>query len=754
MTEFVNLPLLRKDVIEKRGYQEELVNSFLNKGNTLIVAPTALGKTIIAAQAIAKILEKNQDEKILFLAPTKPLAVQHYENLKKIINLPKEEFVVMTGAISPSKRKPLWKAKIITATPQTVEADIINRIADLKNTGLIIFDEAHHAVRGYSYVFIAERYNKIKKDALILGLTASPGATREKIQTICENLFIRNIEIKNEKDEDVLPYTHKKEVTWVKVSFPKEFQEIKDNLEEFINETVQKLKELDVRISTKPNKKHLLLIQQRLMSYHNKNFQTFQAISLVSVLIKINHLLELLETQDVKPAIDYLKKIKREKTKSSKKILENLKVQKSMVLLDLLHEKGTHHPKLKKLEEIVKQEAEKNDRIIIFSHYRDMAETIRKTLEKQGITAKKFIGQATKGLEKGLTQKKQIQILNDFKQSKFKALVCTSVGEEGLDIPNVDLIIYYEPISSEIRNIQRRGRTGRKKNGRIIILMTEKTRDEAYYWISKAKEKNMKKLLKEQHELIQNNSNNQIKYNTSQLIQKIKQTNKQQTLNNFFDEKPEQDKLIIFVDQRERSSGIIRELTKRDLIIKSKQLKVADYLVSDRLAIERKSGNDFIQSIIDGRLFKQAKELKQNFEKPLILIEGEIFGIRKVTDNAIRGALTSLILDFNIPIIQTRNQEETIETLLMLAKKEQFDNKREISLRGEKTAMNIEEQQQFIIESLPGIGPSMAKSLLKHFKSVKKIFNASKQQLKEVEGIGEKRAKEIINTITHNYKEE
>ena len=742
MTEFVNLPLLRKDVIEKREYQEELVESFFDKGNTMIVAPTALGKTIIAAQIIAKMLEKKSDEKILFLAPTKPLAVQHYESLKKVLALPESDFVVMTGAVPPSKRKPLWNSKIITATPQTIEADIINGVAQLNKVGLIIFDEAHHAVRGYSYVFIAERYNKIKQDGLILGLTASPGATREKIQAICENLFIKNIEIKTEKDADVTPYTHKKKVEWVKVEFPEEFQEIKSNLENLISETVQKLKELNVRISTNPNKKHLLLIQQRLLSYSNKNFQTFQAISLVSVLIKLNHLLELLETQDVKPAVDYLKKVRREKAKSSRKITEDNRVQKAMVLLESLREKEVHHPKLSKLVEIMKEEEPRNERIIIFSHYRDMAETIRKTLEKNGIKAKKFIGQATKGLEKGLTQKKQIEILNEFKEGKFKTLVCTSVGEEGLDIPNVDLIIYYEPISSEIRNIQRRGRTGRKKDGRIIILMTANTRDEAYYWISKAKEKNMKKLLREQNVLMQTKQEKENVY-----------FNNQQTLPNFINEKEESEKPIIFVDQRERSSGIIRELVKQDAIIKAKQLNVADYLLSDRLAIERKSGNDFVQSIIDGRLFKQAKELKQNFEKPLIIIEGEIFDIRKVSDNAIRGALASLVLDFEIPVIQTRSQEETIKTLLMLARKEQFNEKREVALRGEKIAMSLTEQQQFIIESLPGIGPSMAKALLKHFKSVEGVFTASKQELKEVEKIGDKRAKEIREVISKEYEE-
>ncbi len=735
MASFVNLPLLRKDVIEKREYQEELVDSFFSKGNTLIVAPTALGKTVIAAQVIARLLDEKKG-KVLFLAPTKPLVVQHYESLKKFLNLPDEEFAVMTGAVAPHKRKPLWDAKIIAATPQTIESDIINGVARLRDVELVIFDEAHHAMRGYSYVFIAEKYLKEKKDGSILGLTASPGATREKIQAICDNLFIKNIEIKTDKDADVTPYVYEKKVEWVKVKFPQEFQEVKSNLEEAIAETVKKLKELDVRISAKPNKKHLLLIQQRLMSYHNKNFQTFQAISLVSVLIKLNHLLELLETQDVKPAVDYLKKIRREKTKSSKKILENLKVQKAMVLMDLLREKNKHHPKLDKLVEIMKQEKDKNERIIVFSHYRDMAETIRKTLEKEGITAKKFIGQAAKGLEKGLTQKKQIEILNDFKESKFKTLVCTSVGEEGLDIPNVDLIIYYEPVSSEIRNIQRRGRTGRKKQGRIIVLMTENTRDEAYYWISRSKEKKMKELLKEQDKVLKSKPEKQV------------------TLGSFIEEKSEQEKLLIFVDHRERSSGLIRELVKKEgIVIKSKQLEVADYLLSDRVAVERKSGNDFIQSIIDGRLFKQAKELKQNFAKPLFVIEGEVFGIRKVSDAAIRGALASLLIDFGIPVIQTKNQEETIEFLLTLARKEQFEEKREVALRGEKKAMNFEEQQRFIVESLPGIGPSMAKSLLKHFKSVEKVFTASKQELKEVEGIGDKRAKEIREVVSKEYEE-
>ncbi|NYZ79818.1 DEAD/DEAH box helicase [Candidatus Micrarchaeota archaeon] len=734
---FVSHPLIKPDTVEAREYQESLVNAFFEKGDSLVVAPTALGKTIIAAQIIARVLEKNPDEKILFLAPTKPLAVQHINTLRSIMTLDENDFVVLTGAVSPAEREPLWNAKVIAATPQTIENDVLNGTADLKKISLMIFDEAHRAVSGYSYVFLAEHYRRMKKDGRILALTASPGSTREKIQEICSNLFITNVEMKTETDVDVAPYVHKKNITWQTVELPKEFAEVKRLLESFNREKLEELKQAGIISTYKTNglmKRELLGIQNSLFKQADKTSETYAAIATTAMVIKASYALELLETQNVAPAIKYLRKMSREKTKSSRVMLQDIRVQKAIVELSSLEERGIEHPKIKALIDAVKKERAEGKKLIVFSHYRDMAEYLMNRLNAEGLRCEKFIGQSTKGSEKGLTQKKQIELIQKFRDNEFDVLLCTSVGEEGLDIPSVDVVVFYEPVSSEIRHIQRKGRTGRHHEGKIIILMTKGTRDEAYYWSSISREKKMKSLIKEMGS---------------------PEAKKQKTITSYFsaEEKPEKDKPVIYVDSRERASGIIRLLLDKEVMIKAKQLNVADFLLSERVAVERKEGNDFVQSIIDGRLFTQMKDLASNFERPILLIEGEIFRIRNVNDNAIRGALASVAVDYGIPIIQTKDIAESAEFLAFLAKREQFTEKREIRLQGEKRAMTIDEQQQFIVESLPGIGPTTAKELLKHFKSVEGVFDADERELREVEGVGEKRAKEIRAIIISKYSE-
>ncbi len=242
--EFFEHPLIKAQSIEKRAYQERLINSVLRKGSTLVVAPTALGKTIIAAVLAAHFLGKGKN--VLMVAPTKPLAMQHQKTLKKVLNIPKSEIVLITGAKAPKQRYLLYKkARVISATPQCIENDIKQKLIDLSKIGLCIFDEAHRAVGNYSYVFIARKF-KEQGSSLLLGLTASPGHEKERIAEICNNLGIKNIEIVTLEDEDVKPYISEIKLEWRKVELPEEFKQIKKALTDFIRENASKLKELSV----------------------------------------------------------------------------------------------------------------------------------------------------------------------------------------------------------------------------------------------------------------------------------------------------------------------------------------------------------------------------------------------------------------------------------------------------------------------------------------------------------------------------
>lgn len=212
--------------------------------------------------------------------------------------------------------------------------------------------------------------------------------------------------------------------------------------------------------------------------------------------------------------------------------------------------------------------------------------------------------------------------------------------------------------------------------------------------------------------------------------------------------------ITIFVDHREEASGIIELVSKLGARMKTMQLPVGDFLVSERTVVERKTGTDFLQSIIDGRLFNQAEAMIDNFEKGFIIVEGEVYGVRYFHENAIRGAFISLFLDYGIPVIQTRNMDETASYIYQLAKKEQIGEKRNVRLRGEKRKMSLSMQQRFITESLPGVGPTLAKELLKHFGTVENIFKANERELREVKKIGRKKAKEIRRLVIEKYLEE
>lgn len=214
-----------------------------------------------------------------------------------------------------------------------------------------------------------------------------------------------------------------------------------------------------------------------------------------------------------------------------------------------------------------------------------------------------------------------------------------------------------------------------------------------------------------------------------------------------------EEKPIIYADNREASSRVTSILKNR-CDLQQKQLPVGDYLLSKRVAVERKTTGDFISSIVDGRLFRQMEELKGNFRNPLLIIEGDgLFDSdRKVHPNAIRGALASVTLDYGIPIIKTENNMETAEMLLAIAKREQFAKKRNNAVRGRKKARSMNDRQEILISGLPKVNTATAKKLLKHFGSPENVFAATEEDLKKVDGIGPKMARKIRLVLKKSYE--
>ncbi len=731
---FVTHPLIKQDTVNLRRYQEAIVARAID-ANTLVVLPTGLGKTLIAAMVSAHRLQNFPDSKVLFLAPTRPLAVQHHKTFERILNI--ENTVVLTGMDAISKRQELWKnSRIVFATPQTIENDIM-RGRDLGDVSLVVFDECHRAVGNYSYVYISQEYMKEAKNPLILGLTASPSSEDETVQEICKNLFIKQVEAKTEHDGDVKPYIQDVKTEWIKVELPPEFRKIKSMIEEILKEETLELKNREYLKSAsldKINKRILLQIQGEIRKEITSGMDSFVPASIVAGAIKISHALELLETQGISSLDSYLERLHEQKSMAVKKLFSDDRMKNIAKIAHDLNVLKIDHPKLDELVKLIKKH--ENKKILIFTQYRDSVDKIIEKLNDNDVLAHEFIGQAQKGSSKGMSQKEQIRVLENFHKGMFNVLVATSVAEEGLDIPKVDLVVFYEPIPSEIRSIQRRGRTGRGSAGNVVVLMAKNTRDEGYYWASIHKERKMGEIVRKMRGKFEGDKGQQslIKYS------EIKE-NKDEILS-----------VMIFADFRERDPEILRILSEKARI-EIKQLEVGDFILSDRVGIERKIIPDFVESIIDKRLLEQASNLARNFKIPIMIMEGNenIYSLRDINPNAIRGALASLAIDFGISIIPSRDKEDTANILYMIAKREQIDEKREIALRGERKPFSMEERQRYVIESFPNISSVIAKRLLEHFGSVRGITNATEKELVEVEGIGEIKAKEIVKIARSIY---
>ncbi len=217
--------------------------------------------------------------------------------------------------------------------------------------------------------------------------------------------------------------------------------------------------------------------------------------------------------------------------------------------------------------------------------------------------------------------------------------------------------------------------------------------------------------------------------------------------------KKQRKKPLVYMDHRENNSRMGELLKKQNLEIKEKQLKVGDYLASERAVIERKTHKDLVNSIIDKRLFEQAKDLKEHFKNPIIIIEGRRNLQRNLHPNALRGALASIILSYEIPILYTKNEEETAAMIYRIAYREQIKEKRNVRVKGKKTPLLLHEQQLHLVQSLPGIGPELAEAILNKLKTIKNLANASKTQLREIDGIGDKKARKIREVIDKEWKE-
>ncbi|MFT4931538.1 MAG: ERCC4-related helicase/ERCC4-type nuclease [Natronomonas sp.] len=814
---YVEHPLLEPEVVERRLYQLQLAGTAVDD-HTLVCLPTGLGKTTVSLLVTARRLDE-VGGRALLLAPTKPLVQQHADFYREALAIPDDEIVVFTGEVPPEDRADLWnEARVIVATPQVIENDLVGDRISLADVTHCTFDECHRATGDYAYTYIAERYHADAETPLVTGMSASPGGDEEEILAVCENLGIREVEVMTEEDADVARYTHETDVEWRTVDLPDEVAEIRDALNEVIEDRLERLKELGVTSSTDPSLsekdlKRMRAKLQRLMD--SDKSEGYEGMSVHAEVRKLKTAVTYVETQSVESLRRYFERQRNAArssgaSKASQRLVSEPKVREAMRKAEAYDDL---HPKYSEARTLIAETLgiEDGERVIVFTESRDTAEALTDFLSEH-FDARRFVGQGDREGSDGMTQNEQGAVLDAFRAGEFEVLVSTSVAEEGLDVPEVDLVLFYEPVPTAIRSIQRKGRTGRQTEGRVVVLMAEDTRDEAYFWISKRREDRMEEELRELKGV-----SDEIEAELDEAQRSLEEFGDdgdglQHGLTDFVggegDDGPEEDgsdadgatadpdaddggaadeatptddestgvesvvarpnpdpdpdpdtdeeTVEIVVDQRETDAPIARTLSTRDDVrVRLETLEVGDYVLSDRVAVERKSVADFLDTLTGGdrSLFDQMGDLARHYARPILVLEGGgLYEERNVHPNAIRGALASLAIDFDASVLHTDDEADTADLLHVVAGREQETGDREVSVHGEKGAKTLAEQQEYVVASIADIGPVTARALLEDFGTVEAVMTAREEDLLEVEGVGEVTADRIREVVGSDYE--
>ncbi|WP_058367034.1 DEAD/DEAH box helicase [Haloparvum sedimenti] len=803
-------PLLEPGFLQRRRYQLQLADA-ARGSHTLVCLPTGLGKTTVSLLVTAERLQEAGGT-ALFLAPTKPLVQQHADFYREALSIPDDEIVVFTGDVKPDDRAALWdSARIVIATPQVVENDLVGNRISLRDVTHLTFDECHRATGDYAYVYIAERYHADAADPLVTGMSASPGGDTEEIEIVCENLGLSNVEVMTEEDADVDEYTHDTDVRWEEVTLPDEVLEIRDALNEVIADRLETLKELGVTNRTSPDlsQKQLNKMRGKLKRMmDNDQSEGYKGMSTHAEVMKLRRAVELVETQSVESVRRYFERQRQAArssgaSKASQRMVAEPKVREAMRRVESFDDL---HPKFSKTRILLAETLGINEgeRAIVFTESRDTAEALVDFLSAS-FDVRKFVGQGDKEGSDGMSQKQQQETLDAFRAGEFEVLVSTSVAEEGLDVPEVDLVLFYEPVPTAIRSIQRKGRTGRQAEGQVVVLMAEDTRDEAFFWISRRREKQMESELSdlkaatdEIEESVGGGDQTGLdafggdartgtaaNTDTDTDTETDAPAEEDAGLTDYASEvresaeeaagaddpdatgsddgekgvvaTPEPDDGVeVVVDQRELDSNIARDLSKRDgLTTRLETLAVGDYVLSDRVAVERKAAADFVDSLLDGdrSVFEQVGDMSRAYSRPVMVVEGaDLYGQRNVNPNAIRGALASLAVDFDVSVLRTEDEADTAELLETIARREQETADREVSVHGEKSSKTLPEQQEYVVSAIADIGPVTARSLLEHFGTVEGVMTAREEDLLEVDGVGSVTAERIREVVGSEYQ--
>ncbi len=489
----VSHDMLNDGIVEARAYQLEAVDEALNS-SMLLVMPTAAGKTAVIWMMISEKLSVGG--KAIMIAPTVGLVEQHIRSLREVLNLD-DGIVSVTGQIPPAKRVEKWNgARLVVATPKVVVNDANNGVVDLSDFSVLVVDEAHHCTGDHAMAQVCDKYISENLDPHVLGVTASPGHRPETVREICSRTGALRIHIRNSGEEMLSGYLSELEVREITVIVPEEMIRLSEPFKIWQQGIVDRERRLGRYVMPGMiNFSGLSNAMDRAKSAIGRGEASgYQSVSQIAVAMRLHHLINCLMSQGVSASREYLDRLEDEESGSKKTVRDFLRDIRIRELRTNLAEMDEIHSKIGAVRRMVRERIKRDSksRIIVFANYRDTIASLEASLEGlKGITPIRFVGQSSRGSRKGLSGREQVRRLDEFRNGNANVLLATSIGEEGLDIPSADLVIFYEPVSSEIRTIQRRGRTGRKRLGEVIVLIAEGTRDEGARAAALRREENM-----------------------------------------------------------------------------------------------------------------------------------------------------------------------------------------------------------------------------------------------------------------------
>ncbi|XP_040916289.1 Fanconi anemia group M protein isoform X2 [Toxotes jaculatrix] len=500
-----------------REYQLKISEAALFQ-NTLVCLPTGLGKTFIASVVMYNFYRWYPSGKIVFMAPTKPLVAQQIEACYKVMGIPQAHMAELTGSTAAKQRQELWKSKrVFFLTPQVMVNDLTRDTCPAQQVKCVVIDEAHKALGNHAYCQVIRQLSSQSLQFRILALSATPGGDSKSVQSVISNLLISHIELRSEESPDIQAHSHQRCVNKVVVPLGEALSAHQARylqvLEKFMSRLVQNrvMAHKDLKTLTKYQ---LILARDQFRKNPQSYIKGPQQGMLegdFALCISLYHGYELLMQMGLRSLFFYIQGIMDGSREMSRARNE---LQRTPTFMHLYHEMEAmfvkpsagpdepfiySHPKLEKLEDVVLQHfrlwpdnsadnngsgsREVSTRVMIFSSFRESVQEIAAMLNRHAplIRVMTFMGQASAGKGvRGFTQKEQLEVVHRFRQGGFNTLVSTCVGEEGLDIGEVDLIVCFDAQKNPIRLVQRMGRTGRKRQGRIVVILAEGREERTY----------------------------------------------------------------------------------------------------------------------------------------------------------------------------------------------------------------------------------------------------------------------------------